>query len=340
LGLALNLLLNGIFLAHHINNDNALTLPDVYAKRYGVTVEVLVSLCTIVSFLMLLGGNLVGMGAICSYLWSIDEVAAVWIAAFVVWAYTFTGGLFSVAYTDIVQGVMGWSGCLFAAYHLMTNEALKAPPPSIGFSSPTATYVYPNQEVCSIYQGVPCENVTDACCTSPNVTFMDNGAYPLGDKPIFANQLLSPTSLSPFPNGFLWCVDLTGCYFLFPSVSHGSKYTHFFVLRNWATIFILGFGNFAALDFQSRCMAAKSPKTARYACFIASAFTLLIGIPFSYLGAITRYVRHFLIKMQHVILGIVSRIDPFLSSSVILPEFIMVLIQFMPILKPIHARKY
>jgi ABC-type sulfate transport system permease component len=59
--------------------------------------------------------------------------------------------------------------------------------------------------------------------------------------------------------------------------------------RSWATIFILGFGNFAALDFQSRCMAAQTPRMARYACFIASAFTLLIGIPFSYLGAVTRY---------------------------------------------------
>ena len=29
---------------------------------------------------------------------------------------------------------------------------------------------------------------------------------------------------------------------------------------NWATIFILAFGIIAALDFQARCMAAKTPK--------------------------------------------------------------------------------
>jgi Na+/proline symporter len=52
-GLGLSLILNGIFLARHINNDQVLTLPDVYAKRYGPLVEILVSLATITSFLFL-----------------------------------------------------------------------------------------------------------------------------------------------------------------------------------------------------------------------------------------------------------------------------------------------
>ena len=60
IGLGLSLILNGIFLAHKINGESALTLPDVLAKRYGKLVEVLVSLTTITSFLMLLAGNLVG----------------------------------------------------------------------------------------------------------------------------------------------------------------------------------------------------------------------------------------------------------------------------------------
>lgn len=67
LGLALSLFLNGILLAQHINNDEVLTLPDVFAKRYGKTVEVLISLCCLTSFLFLLAGNLVGMGRIVGY---------------------------------------------------------------------------------------------------------------------------------------------------------------------------------------------------------------------------------------------------------------------------------
>ena len=80
IGLGLSLILNGIFLAAKINKDGALTLPDVYAKRYGKVVEVLCSICTIISFLCLLAGNLVGMGAIISYTLEISEAAAIWVS--------------------------------------------------------------------------------------------------------------------------------------------------------------------------------------------------------------------------------------------------------------------
>jgi Na+/proline symporter len=67
IGLGTSLVLNGIFLAHHIQAEHVFTLPDIFAKRYGKTVEVLVSLCTVTSFIMLLAGNLVGFGAVTAY---------------------------------------------------------------------------------------------------------------------------------------------------------------------------------------------------------------------------------------------------------------------------------
>jgi len=50
---------------------------------------------------------------------------------------------------------------------------------------------------------------------------------------------------------------------------------------NWATLLALGLGNIAAIDFMARIFAAKSPETAQRACFIGSAGTLIIGVPFS-----------------------------------------------------------
>jgi Na+/proline symporter len=73
--------------------------------------------------------------------------------------------------------------------------------------------------------------------------------------------MTDPLGLTPFPNAILW---------------------------NWATIFILGFGNLAALDFQARTMASKTPRIATIGCIIAGFLTFFVGIPFSYLGAITR----------------------------------------------------
>ena len=80
IGLGLSLILNGIFLAAKINKDGALTLPDVFAKRYGKVVEVLCSICTIISFLCLLAGNLVGMGVIISYTLGLSEDGAIWVS--------------------------------------------------------------------------------------------------------------------------------------------------------------------------------------------------------------------------------------------------------------------
>lgn len=157
------------------------------------------------------------------------------------------------------------------SYWLLANADEEAPPPSLGFPG----YVYPNDEICNMYDGVPCESVADACCyntskwcTDPNdsgtCSSIDNGAYPIGDQRVFNDQMTSPTALTPFPNAIFW---------------------------NRATIFILGIGNLAALDFQVRCMAANSPFAARWGCVIGGCLTFFIGIPFSYLGAITRYVR-------------------------------------------------
>ncbi len=50
---------------------------------------------------------------------------------------------------------------------------------------------------------------------------------------------------------------------------------------NWATILALGLGDIVAIDFMAKIFAADSPKTARRACFIGCAGTLIIGIPFS-----------------------------------------------------------
>jgi len=150
------------------------------------------------------------------------------------------------------------------AFYLIHNLDTQAPTPSIGFPG----YVYPDEETCAMYDGIPCDNISDACCyntdkwcPSDDNCLADNGAYPFGDKQIFPNQLTDPYALTPFPNALFW---------------------------DWATIFILAFGNMAALDFQARCMAAKTPSAARYACLLGGCLTFLVGIPFAYLGSMTR----------------------------------------------------
>jgi solute:Na+ symporter, SSS family len=112
--LGTSLINNAILLAAKINQEkNVLTLPDVLAKRYGKVVEVMVSCVSLASFMFLLAGNLVGQGFISAYCWGVSPTVGIWVAAAIVWGYTVTGGLFSVAYTDVVQGLVGWYVCVF-----------------------------------------------------------------------------------------------------------------------------------------------------------------------------------------------------------------------------------
>lgn len=103
LGLATALFLTGKFFAEPLNKMNLLTLPDYYNMRYGRLVEFLVSILTVISFVILLAGNLAGIGILFQYILGVPYALAVTLMAALILAYTMAGGLFSVAWTDVIQ---------------------------------------------------------------------------------------------------------------------------------------------------------------------------------------------------------------------------------------------
>lgn len=103
LGLGTALLLTGMFFAEPLNRMNLLTLPDFYYKRYGKAVELVVSVLTVISFSILLAGNLAGIGILANYIWGVPYTISVICIAVLILLYTVPGGLFSVAWTDILQ---------------------------------------------------------------------------------------------------------------------------------------------------------------------------------------------------------------------------------------------
>jgi SSS family solute:Na+ symporter len=103
LGLAICLLVTGSWFAKPLNRMNLLTLPDYYYRRYGNVTELIVSVLMTVSFIILVAGNLAGCGWIIHIIFGLGYVPSLIIISMVVLAYTFSGGLFSCAATDIVQ---------------------------------------------------------------------------------------------------------------------------------------------------------------------------------------------------------------------------------------------
>ena len=215
-GLGLSLVLNGMFLAHKVHEANVLTLPDIFGKVYGPTVEVLVSVCTIISFLCLLAGNLFGLAVIVSYVFEVDEKLAVYVSSAIVWAYTVSGGLFSVAYTDVVQGAIGWSGCLALTFHMITQTTPNAPPPSVGFPG----YVYPDGQgdggICDMYQGVPCTNNATLCCYNADLLCPSDDDCQ-ADKYVGGASCLPYHESSPLLNHLQWSLPIRRSTHLFRS---------------------------------------------------------------------------------------------------------------------------
>ncbi|MEE8318191.1 MAG: hypothetical protein V3R36_00990 [Dehalococcoidales bacterium] len=103
LGLALCLLITGIWYAKPLNRMNLITLPDFYFRRFGKLVEVIVSFLMAFSFIILVAGNMAGAAWIISIIFGISYLTALIIMSTIVLIYTFSGGLFSCASTDVVQ---------------------------------------------------------------------------------------------------------------------------------------------------------------------------------------------------------------------------------------------
>ena len=103
LGLALCLVVVAIWYAKPLNRMNLITLADFYFRRFSRLVEVPVGLLMSFSFCILVAGNLAGCAWIIHMVFGIEYFPALLIMSVLLLAYTFSGGLFSCAATDIVQ---------------------------------------------------------------------------------------------------------------------------------------------------------------------------------------------------------------------------------------------
>lgn len=119
IGLAACLILTAIFYAKKLNTMSMLTLPDFYFRRFGNASEGISGILMMVSFVVLVAGNFAATGYILSVVLHIDFIWAMLIGAIIVLIYTYAGGLFSSAYTDIFQIYLAiaafWAAFLFFA---------------------------------------------------------------------------------------------------------------------------------------------------------------------------------------------------------------------------------
>jgi SSS family solute:Na+ symporter len=119
IGLAICLILTGTVYGARLNKMAMLTLPDFFYRRFGNGAEGISGILMMISFIVLVAGNFAASGFILSTVLGIDFFWAMLIAAIIVLIYTYAGGLFSSAYTDIFQIYLAiiafWAGFIFFA---------------------------------------------------------------------------------------------------------------------------------------------------------------------------------------------------------------------------------
>lgn len=117
-GSSLCLVIAGLFFATKLYRLNILTLGDFYRLRYNRTVEVLVTLCIVVSYLGWVAAQIKALGLLFHIVTggAISQDMGMVLGTAIVLTYTTFGGMFSVAILDFVQMGVIMGGLLFIAY--------------------------------------------------------------------------------------------------------------------------------------------------------------------------------------------------------------------------------
>lgn len=114
-GSSMCLILVGLFFARHLYNRRMLTIGDFFREKYGRTVEVLVTLCIVVSYLGWVAAQIKALGLVFNVVseGGGSQTAGMLIGAGSVLIYTLFGGMWSVAITDFIQMIIIVVGMLY-----------------------------------------------------------------------------------------------------------------------------------------------------------------------------------------------------------------------------------
>ncbi|MCX7148189.1 MAG: sodium:solute symporter family protein [Rhodocyclales bacterium] len=117
-GSSMCLILAGILFSRYLYKLNIITLGDFYHMRYNRTVEVLTTLCIVVSYLGWVAAQVKALGLLFFAVTdgAVGVETGMVLGTVLVLTYTVFGGMFSVAILDFVQMIVMLGGLLFVAW--------------------------------------------------------------------------------------------------------------------------------------------------------------------------------------------------------------------------------
>ncbi|XP_052070657.1 high-affinity choline transporter 1-like [Mytilus californianus] len=159
-GYALSLVFGGLFFAKKMRNEGYVTMLDPFQQKYGERMGGLLYLPALLGEVFWSAAILGALGATLSVIIDLDTKSSIVISSCIAVFYTLFGGLYSVAYTDVVQLFCIFIGLWLTIPFAMANEATT----NIGFNAttkwvkdldPKYTGSYMDSYLLLIFGGIP-----------------------------------------------------------------------------------------------------------------------------------------------------------------------------------------
>lgn len=103
---ALSFIIGGLFFAKKMRDRKYVTMMDPFQEKYGSAICAILSVALLISDIIWVTGTLIGLGSTMSVILELPYSVCIWLSATVAIVYTLLGGLYSVAYTDIIQLIL------------------------------------------------------------------------------------------------------------------------------------------------------------------------------------------------------------------------------------------
>ncbi len=116
-GASMCLIIAGLFFAPLLYRMNLLTIGDYYRARYNRVVELIMTVCIMISYLGWVSAQVTALGLVFNMVsgGAVEQSTGMFIGAGIVLAYTMFGGMWSVALLDFVQMTVIMAGMLLIA---------------------------------------------------------------------------------------------------------------------------------------------------------------------------------------------------------------------------------
>uniref|UniRef100_UPI003AB00907 high-affinity choline transporter 1-like isoform X1 n=2 Tax=Centroberyx gerrardi TaxID=166262 RepID=UPI003AB00907 len=103
LQMCISFIIGGLFFAKPMRDKNYITMMDPFQRKYGKVLTGFFSIVPVISEVIWIPATLISLGATMSVILDLPISVCIWISAAVAIIYTVLGGLYSVAYTDVIQ---------------------------------------------------------------------------------------------------------------------------------------------------------------------------------------------------------------------------------------------